>query len=100
MRDVYRFSLGPNACIHQVRELLLLAAGATRVLHRKAGRMEVACRFAVCKQERVCLIDASTPEGEDVSRILQEFLRAVLGDTEFTVARIVSDDPLSEPWDL
>ena len=95
MREVYRFSLRPNVCVHQVRELLLLAAAASRVIHRKT-ELQVSAQFAFCRDERVCMVDASTPEGEDVGRILMEYLRAMLGETEFSVTRIVSDDPLNE----
>jgi hypothetical protein len=87
MKAVYRFELAPPVPIDNVEASLLLAIWSTESLHG-ADQVRLDASHYLDLGQRVCVIDASTVVGRDLSRLFAGSLRREFGDDAFEVVRI------------
>jgi len=86
-RDIYRYRFEKDVPMKEARESLLLAVLAAECLHGESRvRLDASYRFSRAK--RVCVIDAGTDVGRDISRIFTGFAIKEFGEHAFQVERI------------
>jgi hypothetical protein len=84
---IYRYTLGASVPAEEVEVTLLLAIIATEALHGEVqSRLDVSHTYD--PDRRVVAIDASTPAGRDLSKLLAGFLSTEFGADSCTVERI------------
>jgi hypothetical protein len=81
---IYRFTFDRAVPMDEVEEALVLALLVVEVLHGQA-RTRLGVAHAFDRKRRVCVIDATTPEGKDLSKLLVGFLAREFGADAFTV---------------
>jgi hypothetical protein len=91
---IYRFTFDRAVPMDDVEEALVLALLVVQILHGDA-RTRLAVGHAFDRKRRVCVIDATTAEGKDLSKLLVGFLAREFGADAFTVrpTRPRSADP-------
>jgi hypothetical protein len=84
---IYRYTIAESVPAEEVEVTILLAIIATEALH---GAVEARLDVAHCydPNRRVVAIDASTPAGRDLSKLLAGFLSTEFGVGSFTVERV------------
>lgn len=85
-RLVYRYNFAKHIPISDVEDSLMIAALAAEALHGRAA-MKLDASFYLSKKTRTCVIDAETPVGCDIARILTTFITKGYGERAFTVER-------------
>lgn len=89
-RTVYRYQFHEGAQVEDVEASLVLAILATESLHGEAQvRLDAAHAFDL--EQRVCVIDAETPVGQDLNRLFVNFLRREFGEDAFQVERVAKN---------
>ena len=89
---IYRYTLGASVPAEEVEVSILLALIATEALHGATeARLDVAHTYDA--DRRVVAIDATTPAGRDLSKLLTGFLTTEFGPTSFTVERVERAEP-------
>ena len=81
---IYRFSFDRAVPMDDVEESLVLALLVIQILHGDA-RSRLAISHAFDRKRRVCIIDATTPEGKDLSKLLVGLLSREYGPDSFVV---------------
>jgi hypothetical protein len=93
-KELYRYRFG-SLPIAEVQASLALSFVAAESLHGEAQvRLDAAHLFDAVG--RKCVIDASTPVGQDVNRLFVGFLRREYPERSFHVERIVAPASLKE----
>lgn len=82
----YHYAFPPSVPIGEVGETLTLAVMATESLHGRA-RVHLDASFVFDESSRMCVIDASTDVGRDLSRIFTGYLTRTFGEQSFSVER-------------
>lgn len=85
-RLVYRYNFAKHVPIDDIEDSLMIAALAAEALHGRAS-MKQDASFRFDKKTRVCVVDAETPVGCDIARILTTFIIKGYGERAFTVER-------------
>lgn len=93
--EVYRYCFDPSIAFEDVEASLLLAIMATESLHGEA-RTRLDAAHAVDAEKHTCVVDASTPVGRDLSRLLAGFLAREFGPDAFEVHRVDADSAPSK----
>jgi hypothetical protein len=84
---VYRYTIGASVPAEEVEVTILLALIATEALHGEVeSRLDVSHTYD--PDRRVVAIDAATPAGRDLSKLLAGFLSTEFGAGSFTVERV------------
>jgi hypothetical protein len=93
--QLYRYAFLADVPIDEVEASLLLAILSTQSLHGESQvRLDAAHFFD--RDRRACVIDGSTPVGQDLNRLFTGFLSREFGEDSFRVER-VSGAPANEP---
>ena len=85
-RLVYRYNFAKHVPVDDIEDSLMIAALAAEALHGRAS-MKQDASFCFNKKTRVCVVDAETPVGCDIARILTTFIARGFGERAFTVER-------------
>ena len=85
-RLVYNYSFSKHVPVDDIEDSLMIAALAAEALHGRAS-MKQDASFCLNKKTRVCVVDAETPVGCDIARILTTFITRGYGERAFTVER-------------
>ena len=94
-REIYRYTFGATARMHDVEEALLLAVLAVESLHGQS-RVRMDASYCVDAEKRVTVIDASTSVGRDICRIFTGFALREFGEAAVKVRRI-GEPPAAAP---
>ena len=86
-KEVYRYSFGKDVPLQDVEESFLLAVLAVECLHGQA-RVRLDAGYYLDKQKRACVVDASTPVGQDINKIFIGFCIREFGEDAFRVERV------------
>lgn len=86
-REACRYRFNETAPLKDVEESLLLAIVAAECLHGES-RVRLDVSYCISKQKRACVVDTSTPAGEDVNSIFTGFISREFGEEAFQVQRI------------
>jgi hypothetical protein len=81
---IYRFTFNRAVPMDDVEEALVLALLVVQILHGDA-RTRLGVGHAFDRKRRVCVIDATTPEGKDLSKLLVGLLIREYGADAFSV---------------
>ena len=95
MKDVYRYSFEKDVPLQDVEESLLLAVLAAECLHGES-RVRLDAGYYLDKESRACVVDASTPVGQDINKTFTGFCIREFGQDSFKVER-VADAPEPQP---
>ena len=95
MKDVYRYSFEKDVPLQDVEESLLLAVLAAECLHGES-RVRLDAGYYLDKENRACVVDASTPVGQDISKIFTGFCIREFGEDSFKVERVAGAPPREE----
>ena len=83
-QQVFRYTFDPAVPMDEVEHTLVLALLVVQILHGDAqARLGVGHFFD--HRKRTCVVDASTPEGRDLSKLLVGLLIREYGPDAFTV---------------
>ena len=83
-RQVFRYTFDPAVPMDEVERTLVLALLVVQILHGDAqARLAVGHFFD--RRRRACVVDASTAEGRDLSKLLVGLLIREYGPDSFTV---------------
>lgn len=86
---LYRLSFNASTAMSNVESVVALALMTIEDLHGEiAARLDIGYTFDADKRQ--CVIDARTPAGRNLSRILVGMLKREFGDTAFHVERLES----------
>lgn len=85
-RLVYKFNFSKNVPVDDIEDSLMIAALAAEALHGRAA-MKVDLMFRLNKKTHTCVVDAETPVGCDIARILTTFITKGYGESSFQVER-------------
>ncbi len=89
-RDIYRYRFDDDVPVKELHESLILARLATECLHGESRvRMDASYRFD--RDRRVCVIDATTEVGRDMSQLFTGLATMEFGRGAFRVERIERD---------
>jgi hypothetical protein len=86
-KEVYRYSFGKDVPLQDVEESFLLAVLAVECLHGQA-RVRLDAGYYLDKPKRACVVDASTPVGQDINKIFTGFCIREFGEDSFKVERV------------
>jgi hypothetical protein len=86
-KHVYRYMLSPEVPMEEVEALLVSALTTTEILHG-ADQVRLDGAHVLDTERRACVIDASTPVGQDFNRLFVGFLRREFGEDAFQVERV------------
>lgn len=92
-RVVYRYGFDETVLAADVEAALVLAIFGVEALHGEA-QARLDARHVFEPGERACVVDASTPVGEDLNRLFAGFLCRELSPDQFTVKRL--HEPVDE----
>lgn len=82
--SMYRYSFDPAVPMDEVEQTLVLALLVVQILHGDAqARLSVGHHFD--RRRRVCVVDASTPEGRDLAKLLAGLVAREYGPDAFHV---------------
>ena len=87
MKDVYRYRFEKDIPLQDVEESLLLAVLAAECLHGES-RVRLDAGYYLDKENRACVVDASTPVGQDISKVFTGFCIREFGQDAFRVERV------------
>lgn len=91
MNRIYRYRFSQDASAEAIESSLVLAIMAVESLHGNAQtRLDAAHSFDAANL--MCVIDASTPVGEDFSRIFTGFVLREFAEDSFEVECVGSSD--------
>jgi hypothetical protein len=83
-RDLYRYSFDPDVPMDEVERTIVMSLLVVQILHGDAqSRLGVGHYFD--RKRRVCVVDASTPQGRDLSKLLVGLLAREYGPDSFLV---------------
>lgn len=83
-QPIYRFTFARAVPMDDVEQALVLALMVVQILHGDApARLGVGHAFD--RKRRVCVVDATTTEGSDLSKLLVGFLAREFGPDAFAV---------------
>jgi len=85
-KTTYRYVFKRHLDINDVQDTLTLAILGAENLHGRS-RLRLGGWWRLDRQRRTCLIDASTPVGEDIAKLFTGYLGKEFGETAFTVRR-------------
>jgi hypothetical protein len=85
--DVYRYQFASDVPIAEVEASLVLAQLAAEALHGETELQLVAPHYLDVVR-RTCVVDGSTPAGNDFNRVFLGFLRREFGTAVFCVEAI------------
>jgi hypothetical protein len=86
-RELYRYTFKPDVPLEDIEASLLLAVLSAESLHGEAEvRLDAAHVFD--PERNVCVIDASTPVGQDLNRLFVGFVTREFGADVFEVERV------------
>jgi hypothetical protein len=83
-QPIYRFTFDRDVPIDDVEQAIVLGLMVVEILHGDA-RARLGVGHAFDRKRRACVIDATTPEGKDLSKLLVGFLAREFGPDSFTV---------------
>lgn len=96
--EVYRYNFVSALPLEDIEASLVLAIMSAESLHGEAQvRLDAAHFFD--RDQRACVIDASTPVGRDVNRLFIGFVRREFGEDAFRVER-VNQLPQTHPQEV
>jgi hypothetical protein len=82
--DLFRFTFVPDVPIDEVERTLVLSLLVVQILHGDAqSRLGLGHYFD--RKRRVCIVDASTPQGHDLSKLLAGLFAREYGPDAFVV---------------
>ncbi len=87
MTEVYRYTFDKDVSFQDVEESLLLAVLAAECLHGES-RVRLDAGYYLDKESRACVVGASTPVGQDISKIFTGFCIREFGQDAFRVERV------------
>jgi hypothetical protein len=91
----YRYTVSESVPTEEVEVTILLAMIAIESLHGEVeARLDVAHNYDA--DRRIVVVDASTPAGRDLSKLLTGFLNTEFGPNSFTVERVEQTQPKTE----
>jgi hypothetical protein len=88
-KELYRYSFLPHVPLEEIEATLLLAVWGTASLHGEAQVRLDAAHF-LDRDQRACVIDATTPVGRDINRLFVGFVQREFGNDAFRVERVVA----------
>jgi len=86
MNAAYTYAFESDLDFEDARGTLLLARLATECLHGSA-QVQLDASYQLNPTRRVCVVDAGTPVGRDLNRLLSGFLRTGLDQDAFRIER-------------
>jgi len=87
IRDGYRYSFGDALPLPEAEKWLLLSVVAAESLHgRSPVRLDAA--FCLDRQQRSCVVDATSEVGRAIALIYTGFLTHQFGESAFRVERV------------
>ena len=92
----YKYSFKRHVDIDDVQDTLTLAILGAENLHGRA-KVRLNGWWRLDRQRRVCVIDSSTPVGEDINKLFTGYLGKEFGENAF---RVTSVKPESTRDDL
>jgi len=87
--EVYRYTFASSVPFEEVEASLVLAIMATESLHGQS-QVRLDAAHAIDTEKLSCAIDASTPVGRDLNRLLIGFISREFGPDSFDVERVDS----------
>ena len=82
----YEYRFKRHVDIDDVQDTLTLSILGAENLHGRS-RLRLDGWWRLDRQRRVCLIDSSTPVGEDINKLSTGYLGREFGESAFTVRR-------------
>lgn len=90
--ELYRYAFTDSVNMDDVEELLILAYFGAESLHGESqARLDAAHAFD--RDQRSCVVDASTAVGRDINRLFTGYLRRELASNQFSVRRLERCEP-------
>jgi len=86
-REIYKYQFSEGVSLRDVEETLLLAVLAAESLHGQS-RVRLDAGYCLEERKRVCVIDATTDVGRDISSIFTGLATREFGEDSFQVERI------------
>jgi len=86
-RLVYNYSFSKHIPVDDLEDSLMIAALAAEALHGRAA-MKQDAYFCLDKKARTCVVDAETPVGCDIAKILSTFVTKGYGESSFKIERV------------
>lgn len=81
---IFRYTFDPDVPMDEVEHTLVLALLVVQILHGDAqARLGLGHYFD--RRRRFCVVDASTPQGQDLSKLLVGLLAREYGPDAFSV---------------
>ena len=94
-RTIYRYLFRPEVPKVEVEASLLLALIAVEGLHGEA-QTRLDAGHAIGGPFGACVIDATTPVGNDLAKVFTAFLRREFGEDSFRIERLHRPQPQSQ----
>ena len=94
-REVYRYTFAPGVPTEDIEASLLLAIWGTQSLHGEA-QTRLDAGHAIGGPFGACVIDATTPVGNDLAKVFTAFLRREFGEDSFRIERLHRPQPQSQ----
>lgn len=91
MSVIYRYQFEASVPVESIEATLLRTLLTTEYLHGASSVRLDAAHYLDIKQKS-CVVDATTPVGEDVNKLFVGLLQAELGPDRFTVERTEARD--------
>jgi hypothetical protein len=91
---VHRYCFAPSVAPEDVEGALLLALVGVEALYGES-RVRLDAGFSFDPATRVCVLDASTEVGRDMSQLFLGFLRSQLGADAFRVERLADREAMA-----
>lgn len=88
--NVYRYLLAPGISVPQIESLLVSAVTAIEHLHGPAAA-RLDARFYIDEDGRRCVVDATSPIGVELNKLIAGALADAYGPDSFCVERIGTD---------
>jgi hypothetical protein len=94
-KRIYRYRFEDPVPLDEVEDTLVLALLAVEALHGEAQvRLDAVHHFD--REQRACVIDATTPVGRSLNKLFTNFLSREFGEKAFTVERVAGAPTVAE----
>jgi hypothetical protein len=92
-KAIYRYRFEPDVPLDEVEDTLVLALLAVEALHGEA-QVHLDAGHVFDREQRACVLDATTAVGSNLNRLFVGLLRRELGEAAFRVERVAGEPTL------
>jgi hypothetical protein len=91
----YRYRFEDHIPLNEIEDTLMLALLAVEALHGEA-QVRLDAAHHLDREQRACVLDATTPVGRSLNKLFTNFLRREFGEKAFTVERVAGAPTVAE----